>query len=176
MHQIFQDAKQKFAFFWWNGSHAALKSGYPESLPPKQPLHGIFFGENGLSRWDTPGQTVQFWPHSVIHHWKAVHLTFQKIWWEVKFRQPIKRHNFRDVFRMNRNHKSILCRTTFLLDHQRRAYSGPTYTREDAAKGCRFPSLKKSTQMCKPENCLQYSATNYCLCTSEREVLNVVHK
>ena len=49
-------------------------------------------------------QTVQFRLYSVIHHWKAVHLTDQKMRWEVNFRPPIKRQNFRDVFRMNRNH------------------------------------------------------------------------
>ena len=52
----------------------------------------------------------------------------------------------------------------------------PPLTKQDAAKGRGFPCFAKTTQMCKPENSIQYNATNYCLCTSEREVLNVVHK
>ena len=47
-------------------------------------------------RFENPsgGQTVHFWPHSVIHNRKAVHL---KPWWEVNFRPPLKRQNFRDA-------------------------------------------------------------------------------
>ena len=42
-------------------------------------------------------QTVQFWPHSVIHNRKAVHLTVRKLWWKVIFGPPLKRQNFRDA-------------------------------------------------------------------------------
>ena len=49
-------------------------------------------------------------------------------------------------------------------------FSGPMCTMQDAAKGCGFLCFAKTTQMCKPEKSLQYNATNYCLCTSPREV------
>ena len=73
-----------------------------------------FFWENGLSRWYAPGQTVQFWPHSVIHCWKAVHQTSdQKIWWIVQFCHSIKRQDFWDPLGINCNHYLIICQMSF---------------------------------------------------------------
>ena len=40
------------------------------------------------------GQTVHFWPHSVVHNRKAVHLTYLKLFWP-----PLKRQNFCDACR-----------------------------------------------------------------------------
>ena len=54
-------------------------------------------------------QTVQFWPHSVIHNRKAVHLTVRKLWWKVIFGPPLKRQNFRDASGLNCYHHLISC-------------------------------------------------------------------
>ena len=55
------------------------------------------------------GQTVHFWPHSVIHNRKAVHLTSLNLWWEVNFRPPLKRQNFRDAYGLNCYPHPISC-------------------------------------------------------------------
>ena len=52
---------------------------------------GIFW-EKMLSH----GQTVHFWPHSVIHIQKAVHLRIQKIRLKFDFRHPVERQIFGD--------------------------------------------------------------------------------
>ena len=61
------------------------------------------------------GQTVHFWPHSVIHNQKAVHLTSLKLWWEVNFRPPLQRQNFRDAYGLNCYPHPISCHILFLL-------------------------------------------------------------
>ena len=55
------------------------------------------------------GQTVHFWPHSVIHNRKAVHLTSLKLLWEVNFRPPLMRQNFRDASGLNCYPHPISC-------------------------------------------------------------------
>ena len=62
-------------------------------------------------------QTVQFWPHSVIHNWKAVHLTILKLWWKVIFWPPLKRQNFRDTSGLNCYPHPISCRIPPKLFH-----------------------------------------------------------
>ena len=57
------------------------------------------------------GQTVHFWPHSVIHNQKAVHLTSLKLWWKVIFWPPLKRQNFRDASGLNCYPHPISCHT-----------------------------------------------------------------
>ena len=52
---------------------------------------GIFW-EKMLSH----GQTVHFWPHSVTHIQKAVHLRIQKIRLKFDFRHPVERQIFGD--------------------------------------------------------------------------------
>ena len=55
------------------------------------------------------GQTVHFWPHSVIHNRKAVHLTSLKLGWKVNFWPPLKRQNFRDAYGLNCYPHPISC-------------------------------------------------------------------
>ena len=67
---------------------------------------GIFW-EKMLSH----GQTVHFWPHSVTHIRKAVHLRIPKIRFEVHFRHPMTRQNFRDAVAQKCNPYLIWCHT-----------------------------------------------------------------
>jgi len=60
------------------------------------------------------GQTVHFWPHSVIHNRKAVHLTSLKLGWKVIFWPPLKRQNFRDAYGLNCYPHLISCHRTLL--------------------------------------------------------------
>ena len=61
------------------------------------------------------GQTVHFWPHSVIHNRKAVHLTSLKLGWKVIFWPPLKRQNFRDAYGLNCYPHLISCHNCFDL-------------------------------------------------------------
>ena len=65
-----------------------------------------------LGHWEkmvSDGQTVHFWPHSVIHNRKAVHLTCLKLGWKVNFWPPLKRQNFRDAYGLNCYPHPISC-------------------------------------------------------------------
>ena len=70
-------------------------------------------------------QTGYFWPHydSVIHNRKAVHLTNRKLWWEVNFLHPLKRH----IFMTHPNRFAALIRflVTRIYPEDLRPNSGP---------------------------------------------------
>ena len=68
------------------------------------------------------GQTVHFWPHSVIHNRKAVHLTYLKLWWKVNFRPPLKRQNFRDTYGLSCYPHLISCHMSYNSYLTRRGY------------------------------------------------------
>ena len=71
-------------------------------------LKRCFFG-NFWEKMLSHGQTVHFWPHSVIHIRKAVHLRIPKIRFEVHFRHPMTRQNFRDAVAQKCNPYLIWC-------------------------------------------------------------------
>ena len=75
------------------------------------------------------GQTVHFWPHSVIHNRKAVHLTSLKLWWEVNFRPPLKRQNFRDAYGLNCYPHPISC-------HMRKFQRASSHEQEEQDGRC----------------------------------------
>ena len=74
-------------------------------VSPKIAVFRPFFGR----KWSLTAKPSTFDPKVFFHNRKAVHLTNQKLWWEVNFRRPMKCQNFCDASGQTCNPYPISC-------------------------------------------------------------------